>query len=274
MVTIIREVDNFVFVHIPKCGGSSVAIGLTIALEPQVRGEIRYIGLKLDQLEGLGTYMDAHKPLWMLRDYFPDELAAYRKCACFAVVRDPHKRFISAVQQYIREFGGANISEMSNEEINKRLDDIMDHIVQHRNNLGGEYVHFTPQYDYIFLDGERIVENIYPIENLDEMADHISAVIKRPVSFKHRANFSTGPAMKPLKVIKRLGQPFRKFMPSSLYWSLKGFIVKAMTKPLPDNSLSVLQSDRVRAFVEDYYANDIQLYKDTCQAAANNTIRT
>lgn len=268
MVNIIREADNFVFVHIPKCGGSSIAIGLTAALDPPLPGETRYTGQKLDTREGLGTYMDAHKPLWMLRDYFPDELAAYRTCACFAVVRDPLKRFVSAVQQHIREFGRSNIAEMSNAEVNKTLDHIMDHLTKHRDNVGGEYVHFIPQYDYVFLDGERIVEHVYPLKNLDAMATHIATVIKRPVNFKHRANTSAGPQRGPLKVLKRLGRPLRNIMPSGLYWPIKSFIIKSMTKSLPDSSLDVLQSDQVRAFVENYYANDIQLYDETCQVIA------
>lgn len=271
MVNIIREADKFVFVHIPKCGGSSIAIGLTAALDPPLPGEIRYTGLKLDTREGLGTYMDAHKPLWMLRDYFPDELAAYRNCACFAVARDPLKRFISAVQQHIREFGNSNIADMSDAEVNQTLDHIMDHITTHRDNVGGEYVHFIPQYDYVFLDGERIVEHVYPLENLDAMATHIATVIKRPVSFKHRANTSAGRQMGPLKVIKRFGKPLRKVMPSGLYWSVKSFVIKSMTKSLPDNSLDVLHSDRVRAFVKEYYANDTWLYNEARQMIASQT---
>ncbi|AVW93599.1 sulfotransferase family 2 domain-containing protein [Celeribacter baekdonensis] len=247
MVNIIREADKFVFVHIPKCGGSSIAIGLTAALDPPLPGEIRYTGLKLDTREGLGTYMDAHKPLWMLRDYFPDELAAYRNCACFAVARDPFKRFISAVQQHIREFGNSNIAEMSDAEVNQTLDHIMDHITTHRDNVGGEYVHFIPQYDYVFLDGERIVEHVYPLENLDAMATHIATVIKR------------------------FGKPLRKVMPSGLYWSVKSFVIKSMTKYLPDNSLDALHSDRVRAFVKEYYANDTWLYDEARQMIASQT---
>lgn len=266
MVNIIREADNFVFVHIPKCGGSSIAIGLTEALDPPLKNEIRYDGSKLDKIDGLGTYMDAHKPLWMLKDYFPEELASYRRCECFCVVRDPHKRFASAVQQYLREFENKNIADMPQDEVVRILDTLMARLSNSPSYMGGEYVHFIAQNDYVCLGDERIVKNVYPLEELDAMAKHISGVVQRPVRFHFRANTSAGRQGGSLKMIKRLGKPLRSVIPSGLYWSIKTAIIKMLTKPLPQSALSVFETDRVKAFVEDYYAKDIALCAEVRQA--------
>lgn len=268
MVNIIREADNFIFVHIPKCGGSSIAIGLTEALDPPLEDEIRYDGAKLDTIEGLGSYMDAHKPLWMLRDHFPEELETYRRCECFCVVRDPHKRFASAVQQYLREFEHNNIADMAQDDVIRVLDTLMERLSTENRYLGGEYVHFIAQDDFVTLEGERIVKNIYPLEELDAMALHISDVVQRPVRFHFRANTSAGSRGKSFKLIKRIGKPLRAVIPAGLYWSLKTAVIKALTKPLPQDALSVFETDRVKQFVETYYAKDIALYAEAQHAFA------
>lgn len=97
---IIDDTHQFVFVHIPKCAGSSVHAQLSLfdARDPAShRGGVHPV---------LGPIHFAHIPLRFLRDHFPAEFAKLGVYRSFALTRDPRARFVSATVQHLREFRG------------------------------------------------------------------------------------------------------------------------------------------------------------------------
>lgn len=266
MVTVIRPQDNFVFVHIPKCAGSSVRAGLRRALPDRGPDELWLDHEPLDVLPELGRVMPAHKPLPLLRDHYPDELAAYRSATCFAVLRNPTSRFKSAVQQHIDEFHNATLADLSATQLTQIIQNIITNVSTRPIFAGLEYMHFTRQIDYVDLDGERIVSALYPIESLEKMALDMTQHLGRDVDFNQTTNVSSAKDSQTTRVVRRVGRAVRFMVPEIFYTKLKHSArARLNRKPHPE-TLAVFQQPLVCDFVERFYAEDHLLYKTACAA--------
>ena len=97
---IIDDEHRVAFVHIPKCGGTSVRNQL--AAIDSCKGE--FYGRRPHERLGLLDY--CHIPLQTLAREFPtayEKVGAYQS---FAIVREPHARFASA---HVGEAGGIGL---------------------------------------------------------------------------------------------------------------------------------------------------------------------
>src|ERR1700744_524201 len=108
---IISDPHRFVFVHVPKCAGTSVRRALR-AIDTS-DGQFWRIG----EHPEMGAVHFAHLTLPDLARYFPETLAKIRDYQSMAIIRDPRDRFFSAIFQRLREFRGIGQSVITPEMI-------------------------------------------------------------------------------------------------------------------------------------------------------------
>ena len=264
---IISEEHRFVFVHIPKCAGSSVRKRLNRFNEWQVTGP------PWIQMDG-PSY--GHIPLFVLREHFTREFEAVQDYWSFAVVRDPFERFASSVSQRLSEFGDQPIQNLSPKKIRSFIHKTIEYLSQHqqmRGLLPPDYIHFQRQLDYIELNGERIIDSIYTIDQIDELF----ADVERKTGQKLVGATGQGKSTHVRQTIVYRSDLFRRVIENSRP------ITNYLSKVLPESTKQSIrdrvyvQRDKrlkgifeeiyVQAFIRDYYSDDIALYKSHLKTA-------
>ena len=185
---IINDKYEFVFVHIPKCAGTSVH-NFIQKFDSEKGIFIGHVGHHL----ALGKLDYAHIPLFVLHEHFPHEFEALQNYWSFAVVRNPFDRFASSLSERLKNFGAKTIQNYSKKEVRPLIYETINYLSRNqkvRCLLPPEYIHFQRQVDYIWLDGKQIIESIYTIDQIKELfADVESKFGKRLVdSSKHARN--------------------------------------------------------------------------------------
>jgi hypothetical protein len=163
---IISDINRFVFVHNPKCAGTSIRFALS----------------KIDSynnfFSGCGVidnkkFAKMHLPLRLLSSFFPVEFEKIKKYFSFVVVRNPYTRFLSAYKRvFVSEFYqyketndiGAFISKFNN--FVEFFDD------EKIDNYDYEFRHFTKQKEYVYYNNECMIDKVYKYEVLErELCD-------------------------------------------------------------------------------------------------------
>ena len=129
---IISDRNKFVFIHIPKCAGTSV------------RSRIEHLddrrgaySSRLDEHPELGLLNYVHIPLSTLRDHFPHEYECVKAYRSLAIMRNPAERFVSSVSQYCNRYSDV---EMRNHSI-KTLRRQVDRLIELHQNWRGNGAH-------------------------------------------------------------------------------------------------------------------------------------
>lgn len=268
MVTVIRDQDSFAFIHIPKCGGMSIRLGLEAAFPERGDSETWHYGMIVHD-QRFGRYMPAHKPLRMLERYFPDELDRYRNCTCFAVTRNPRKRFASSFQQYLREFRLTNINDLSPSEIMEELRFVTRALEQGEAKRKVEFVHFIRQVDFVYLGTERVVGNLFPLERLDDLAKAMGAATARNIDLSKKSNQSGANVTGSSSLIRNVATFSKWLLPSGVYEPLRIRALERLHVPTEPGKMELLDRPEVQDFVEDYYASDRKLHEEVKRNATN-----
>jgi len=213
---IISDEHRFAFVHIPKCAGTSVRKGLQPIDE--TIGRFDHIA---DHPE-LGMVNFAHLTLAELATFFPEQytkVAAYRSVA---IVRDPIERFYSAVHQRLREFKGFNQSDITPHVLASEADHLAHPLASSTGRLDLEYVHFNRQSDYVFHEGEQIVDRVFALDRLGDAADYIAECTGVRLATDAPENqtlaLRAGPFGPLVRVLRR---PYAALMPISMRLRLR-----------------------------------------------------
>ncbi len=154
---IISDQHRFAFVHVPKCGGSSVRV--------QLKRFDKYGGRfsrKTFHPE-LGFIDLSHLPLETLRDHFPEAFEEVRSYRSFAFVREPEARFFSAVRQRIGEFRRIPEPDITPGMALKEAEAVIDHVAGAPHSLDAQYIHFRRQADYVFCGSEQVVRHVLAV---------------------------------------------------------------------------------------------------------------
>lgn len=250
---IIDDVRRVAFVHIPKCGGTSV--GHQFGPYDSYAGRFRRTG----EHPRLGAIHYAHIPLVFLREEFPEEfdkLAAYH---AFAILRDPHIRFASAVCQRLETFGGLPPLTITADVALAEAWRMMDWLAARTRFCEFEYVHFSRQADYVRLDGREVVKNLFPLENMAAFAAAFEAASGLALDPERRENtnfVSTDGFMSKLRRFK----PLYRHLTS---WEMRKRILH-LTQRLKLQTPAALydrfrEDAEISAFVERYYAEDFTI---------------
>ena len=156
---IISHERSFLFVHIPKCGGTAFRRLISDYHDhPTVFWDIQYTGfldLPLDH---------AHLRTWELQMFYPAvfELLKVRRSLCF--FRNPVERYVSAVYEHFRQFRPWVALPTLPWAEQQRIVGEFTALIDPRMSLADvSYVHFSQQTWFTHLNGERLVGTILPL---------------------------------------------------------------------------------------------------------------
>jgi hypothetical protein len=262
---IIDDVHRAAFIHIPKNGGTSVS--------NQLAAVDSYDGIFRKKAEHpeLGWIDCTHIPLRFMRDHFPheyDKILAYQS---FAVTRDPHARFASAIFQRLDQFRGVPRLEITMEIARREGREMIDWLRRRDAFCDRKYIHFSRQIDYVELDGERVVPNVFPLDKTEELASAMTAAFGVELDPEHRANTNFASSNRLLALLHVAKPIYARLTP----WSFRERILlwlQRLNLQKPDRLYVELREDKeFSAFVEDYYAADFELHRETIARFADET---
>lgn len=262
---IISDEYNFVFVHIPKCAGTTVRAPLQ-----KFDSRNGAFTSRVDEHANLGNLDYVHIPLFVLRDYFPEEFEAARRYWSFAVVRDPFDRFASSVSQHVNMYSNKPIQKRKLGEIKRYVDEAIEYLShqpggQHR--LPPEYIHFQKQVDYVRLDGELLMDSLYAVDEIDQLLADVGQRIGWSLtdgerkSKASRANQTMVFRNEALRWVIQGLRPLTIGLGKVLSERRKKKLRDRLYVPRDQRIKGLFDAEYVRDFVSNYYTEDIALYQ-------------
>lgn len=252
---IIDDTHQVVFVHIPKCGGTSVRRQL--ALLDSYAGA--FYGRKPHARLGELDY--CHIPLPFLRSDFPVEMEKVERYRAFALVRDPHARFVSATFERLALFGGVRRTTATAEIALQAAGEAIRWLEPRESFSDPGYIHFARQADYICLAGRRVVDNVYPLDDLQAFGAELQRLTGAEFDAARRENTNFASPSRALTIL-HAAKPIYSRVTT---WRQREKILKLMHRwklQSPDALYAAFRKDpTISSFVESYYADDLALYK-------------
>jgi len=260
---IISDKYHFVFIHIPKCAGSTVR-SLLQGLD-DTHGA--FTG-RVERHPELGLVDYVHIPLFVLKIYFPSEFDKVKRFYSFTVVRDPFSRFPSSFSQHLKRYGKEAVKDLSLKELKFEVTRVINYL---SNQPGGQallpadYIHFQPQYDYIYLQGERVVDRVFGLDKIDALVADLNRFIGSDVikwQSERIENINQATVYRN-ELIRQMISPLlplaqkvvRPLLPLCVHEALRGLVYVHQTQRVAD----IFDSDYVRSFIKEYYREDIEL---------------
>ncbi len=156
---IISSAKKTIFVHIPKCAGTSFRTAIQHMHDYPVEfwnfAYSDYFQRDLDF---------AHLRMWEVAAMFPDVFEKLQTYKSLVFVRNRYSRFVSAAQEHISRFGGIKLATRTPEDQKRVIELLIKRNLTTTRILGDKaYVHFSPQAWYINLGPKRIVKHIVPM---------------------------------------------------------------------------------------------------------------
>ena len=257
MPTVISDPLRLAFVHIPKCGGSTIGPQLAA----QVACDPYFLQTRWVDHPALGKLMPSHVPLWAMRDHFPEAFARLRAYDGFAICREPRARFLSALSQHARELRRIDVSRIDRAGLLGIVDEVIAAFDAGPQALLHAYIHFVPQSDFVVLEGEAVVTNLWAIEALPDLARALSARSGAAIDGEERhnkTNFYRSDLVK--SSIARLKPVAERLLPTRLFRTTRRIVLAAATVPVQDQLRAVLDAPRVADFIARTYAADAALH--------------
>lgn len=263
---IISDRFRFVFIHVPKCGGTSVRRVLARFDE---RDHIYFSRARSNHSQ-LGFLDYHHIPLALLRDHFSEDFGCVRNYASFALARDPFARFPSSLSESLY-WRGRNPQDLTSSEIAREVDEVIEYLGDSSLRLPiiePNFIHFARQVDYSVLDGERIVDHIYLVEHLPDMLRHIGELTGAVVETPQRENERLSYRNKLLQHADSLAQSaIVTSVPRNVWKPIfgllkKSFLAVGILDKWSHQHTEIFRSAKVSRFVAEFYADDVQLYED------------
>lgn len=261
---IVSDRKKIVFMHIPKCGGTTVRRQLLPLDDTGGRFSL------VREHPALGRLDYTHISLPLLKDYFPEEFGKVLRYQGFALCREPFARFRSSMAQRISQYVGAELTSLDAETQEKEVERAIGRLCEDRTITDPAFVHFTPQSDYVFADGERLIEHVYPLEAIGALYRHLERVTGLAFLPDLRLNQSVkyrNPKLQPL--VRAAATWLRDRTPARAYARLQTLAKRVLVEDAASRKLDVLESDRVKSFVAEYYRDDFSLYESARKAQDN-----
>lgn len=259
---IISDKHKFVFIHIPKCAGSFLRRIInevdTSAYSPNF----------VKDHPALGKTDYTHIPLSVLEKHFPEAYKKTQEYFSFCIIRNPYDRLPSSIAQHLKMYKSLRLTDLSKIRFKAEVEKVIGSLEKHKNSeyLPYDFIHFQKQISYVFNGGNKIVENVYTIENVESVFVDLSSKTGLEISVN---NPSTGKKANNSKVFRNnaLGYMFKMIKPYSSMvlkhspWNFKGKISQYMYLKPKEKFHDILSSAYVKDFIDDYYRDDIKMYE-------------
>jgi hypothetical protein len=156
---IVSRARNFVFVHVPKNGGTAFRSALTCYHDYPVEfwhtRHTEFLGIELDH---------AHLRSWEVRTFYPDVWTLMQGMQTLCFFRNPAERFVSAIYEHFRIFRqNVGLEALPWPEQQAVARDFASS-VNMRDVFGNRFmVHFSPQTWFTHLNRQRVIKTIIPL---------------------------------------------------------------------------------------------------------------
>jgi hypothetical protein len=143
---------------------------------------------------------------------------------------------------------------------------------QNQHRLVPEYIHFQKQVDYIEIEGARMVDNLYTVNTINDLLNDVSQRVGQTLTTP--ANKASQPLANRtvvfrndlLRRIIESGRPLSDRLGQILPENAKQRIRDRVYVHRDERMSELFNSERVREFVENYYAEDLALYRQTIKS--------
>lgn len=258
---IISDKHRFVFVHVPKCAGTSVRKAL--APYDDYHG---WFNDRIDNHCKFGELDFVHLPLEIMQTVLPKEYKKVVSYDAFAFIRDPESRFQSAFAQYVKVHRKIELAQMENKEINREVSNIINILNSSEFLIKPELIHFMRQECFLKDQSGYHVENIYPLTEVDrfladiskKIGDNITLDINQNRTLVMKAPFLRRPAMYASHGIKRI-------LPTSSFNIVRQAARHLLMRPVGGEIIKTFQQPSIREFIHAYYESDFRLYENIKQ---------
>ena len=259
---IISDKEKFVFVHIPKCAGTSVRS----RIEHLDDRSGAYSG-RLEQHPELGLLNYVHLPLQTLSDHFPAEFECIKSYRSLAVLRDPSKRFASSIAQYCNRYTDTDIRSHSRKTlkavVQKVLDALQDYDVKAPGErLPAELIHFQRQRDYTHVGDRQIIDHLVEITNVESLLLSLlgAEALRGDATVKsNETRVYRNAGIRALaSVSRRLAPSVGAALPRRVSQWARDYLYSSLNRQFDD----VFEDEVVRTFIASYYACDERLFRE------------
>ena len=245
---IILDELEFVYVHIPKCGGTSVKLANS--------------NLELTSVDNGHDQMSNHVPLAHIKATDQELFKKICKYESFAHVRDPVARFRSALFEHSRNFLQLSSSDCDDASLLRLAYSLVDVLENTDFPYPEKYEHFTPQHSYIEVDGECIIKHIRVIGDFRKINEFFARGGLNPVSVSRNVTYT--PKQGLFSCLAKFVQPFVRMLlaPEFKYKIWTWLITKRLYEVSKENSTDFLLNDpKIISFIRLFYARDFELYE-------------
>ncbi|SIO59874.1 Sulfotransferase family protein [Rhodovulum sp. ES.010] len=253
---IISPRHGFVFVHVPKCAGTSVRTQIT-ACDPD------HVAMaEPGDHPVLGPIDYGHVPLSQLRRHFPAEYAQLQTLTSFAVIRDPLPRFGSSLRQMLWRYEKTPMTLIPPDTLRARTLEIIERVRAEIDAPGPQTIFFARQTDFVFDEGRRLIDHLVPIEHVGAFLAFLSQKTGTPMDSDRRSNQNVDLRLKWLgPAAYRMNDILRRRLPLGLHARIKDAALGLLArKTSAAESSGLLDMPELRAFVAEAYAGDAALY--------------
>jgi len=254
---IISDSKKFVFVHIPKCAGTSVRS--LLQMYDSTNG---FFSLRVEPHQYFEMLDYQHIPLFILKKYFPIEYKKIEEYWSFSIVRDPYQRFQSSFSQRTKMYKGTLIHELTYKEIKTELDKTIDYLLKTTKKntlLDASYIHFQKQIDYIYLNDKKIIDSVFCIDSLDILFRELSQKFNINEEIKEIKNQTIIFRNNYLKFLIERGRPIINLVAKNFSEDIKEKIRSKVYIPRNNKSIKIFESNYIRNFIDEYYKDDFIL---------------
>ena len=184
---IVSHKHAFIFFHNPKCAGTS----MREALAPHHDDPFSFWGI-FEAPYFRNAIDHTHLRLWELQALFPSILEAARSYRSVILVRNPYRRFLSALDEHFKKFqahaGLAGLPAAGQVKL-------VEHFIEETLTIGAittdyRFIHFSPQTWFIVLGGRRVPGHVLAMDDQGEFAARAFACLglpPRPLAIENRS---------------------------------------------------------------------------------------
>lgn len=139
----------------------------------------------------------------------------------------------------------------------------MNYLESEPERLDLEHVHFNRQCDFIELEGERIVRDVFAVDRMDDIA-HVIANATGVDIGKERQNRTTEMTFKSLRPLQRmLRSPYSRLVSAEVREDIRERMTRVgFYKDVPKRQF-VQPGSAIDLFIREYYAHDFALHKES-----------